>query len=299
MIERLELGRYAQQLSDSLPIGGSARVFRVGWRRNLRPWHHRLDEPLDAPVRRIGDVRIVAWRWLTGSAARQSAPIVEPVIRRSSLLHRNAGALKKSACDRPTTGRTSSRETYMSTTPKTADAHLRLLADGNQIPLLGLGVWQVPNGPTCVNAVRWALELGYRHIDTAQVYGNEESVGVALRESGVPRDQVFITTKFNPSRKDPAAEAERSMQRLGTDYVDLYLVHWPQGGATRAWTGMPRACELGYARSIGVSNFGLPGLDQLQVVAPMPPVVDQVHFSPFEYLRALLGGAQPGTIFFG
>jgi len=93
MIERLELGRYGQQLSDSLRIGGSARVFRVGWRRNLRPWHHRLDEPLDAPVRRIGDVRIVAWRRLTGSAARQSAPIVEPVIRRSSLLHRNAGAL--------------------------------------------------------------------------------------------------------------------------------------------------------------------------------------------------------------
>jgi len=115
----------------------------------------------------------------------------------------------------------------MATRSKTLDSRVRALADGNQIPVLGLGIWQVPNGPIAVNAVRWALDFGYRHIDTAQVYGNEESVGRALRESGVPRNQVFITTKFNPSRKDPAAEAERSLQRLGTDYVDLYLVHWP------------------------------------------------------------------------
>src|SRR5207248_4769558 len=93
---------------------------------------------------------------------------------------------------------------------------VRTLADGNQIPLLGLGVWQVPDGPECVNAVRWALELGYRHIDTAQAYGNEQSVGQALRESGVPREEVFITTKFYPRRRaDPAAEAERSLRRLG------------------------------------------------------------------------------------
>jgi 2,5-diketo-D-gluconate reductase A len=184
----------------------------------------------------------------------------------------------------------------MTTTSRTTDARTRALADGNQIPLLGLGVWQVPNGPTTVNAVRWALELGYRHIDTAQVYANEESVGRALRESGVARDRVFITTKFNPSRKDPAAEAERSLQRLGVDYVDLYLVHWPQGGATRAWPGMQRAQELGYARSIAVSNFGVRELDQVLAAATVPPVVDQVQFSPFEYRRALLEGAQQGNI---
>ena len=85
------------------------------------------------------------------------------------------------------------------------------LVDGNEIPALGLGVWQVPDGPECVNAVRWALEAGYRHIDTAQAYGNEESVGQGLRESGVPREDVFITTKFNPGRKDPVAEVERSL----------------------------------------------------------------------------------------
>ena len=170
----------------------------------------------------------------------------------------------------------------------TPDGRGRMLADGNQMPMLGLGVWQVPNGPTTVNAVRWALELGYRHIDTAQVYGNEESVGQALRESGVPRDQVFITTKFNPSRKDPTAEVQGSLKRLGVDYVDLYLVHWPQGGATRAWSGMERARELGHARSIGVSNFGVRELDQVLAAATIPAVVDQVQFSPFEYRRAVL-----------
>src|SRR5438105_14661132 len=184
----------------------------------------------------------------------------------------------------------------MTTSSKTANKPLRSLADGNQIPVLGLGVWQVPIGVTTVNAVRWALELGYRHIDTAQAYGNEESVGRALSESGVPRDEVFITTKFNPSRKDPVAEAERSRQRLATDYVDLYLVHWPQGGAVRAWPGMQRARELGYTRSIGVSNFDARELDQVLAAATIPPVVDQVQFSPFEYRRALLEGAQQRNI---
>ena len=184
----------------------------------------------------------------------------------------------------------------MATRSKTLDSRVRALADGNQIPVLGLGVWQVPNGPIAVTAVRWALDFGYRHIDTAQVYGNEESVGRALRESGVPRNQVFITTKFNPSRKDPAAEAERSLQRLGTDYVDLYLVHWPQGGATRAWPGMLRARELGYARSVGVSNFGLRELDQVLAAAPAAPAVDQVQLSPFEYRRGLLDQAQQRNI---
>src|ERR1700726_2374505 len=93
----------------------------------------------------------------------------------------------------------------------TADGRNRTLADGTMMPMLGLGVWQVPDGPTCVNAVRWALEVGYRHIDTAQAYGNEESVGKALRGSGVPRPEVFITTKFFPGRKDPVAEAEKSL----------------------------------------------------------------------------------------
>ena len=162
------------------------------------------------------------------------------------------------------------------------------LADGAQLPLLGLGVWQVPNGRECVDAVRWALELGYRHIDTAQAYGNEESVGQGLRESGVPRDQVFITTKFNPGRRDPVAEVERSLERLGVERVDLYIVHWPGGGPTWAWPGMERAQELGHARSIAVSNFDVAELQQVLATASIAPVVNQVQFSPYEYRKRLL-----------
>jgi diketogulonate reductase-like aldo/keto reductase len=165
---------------------------------------------------------------------------------------------------------------------------VRALADGSPMPLLGLGVWRVSNGPECVNAVRWALDAGYRHIDTAQAYGNEESVGRALRESGVPREEVFVTTKFHPRRDDPAAEAEGSLRRLGVDHVDLYIVHWPRGGPTWAWPGMERARELGYARSIGVSNFSAAELERVLAVATSPPVVNQVQFSPFEHRRALL-----------
>ncbi|PWU24773.1 MAG: aldo/keto reductase, partial [Candidatus Rokuibacteriota bacterium] len=96
----------------------------------------------------------------------------------------------------------------------TRDGRARVLRDGNELPLLGLGVWQVRRGREAVDSVRWALEQGYRHIDTAQAYGNEESVGKALRDSGVPRDEVFVATKFYPGSKDPEAEAERSLERL-------------------------------------------------------------------------------------
>ena len=162
------------------------------------------------------------------------------------------------------------------------------LADGNQLPMLGLGVWQVPDGATTENAVRFALELGYRHIDTAQAYGNEASVGKALRDSGVPRDEVFITTKFYPGRKDPVAEAEKSLRRLGVDQVDLYLVHWPQGGPVRAWPGMERAQERGLTRSIGVSNFGAADLDQVIAAGSVAPAVNQIQFSAVEYRRGLV-----------
>jgi diketogulonate reductase-like aldo/keto reductase len=170
----------------------------------------------------------------------------------------------------------------------TADGRARLLRDGNEIPLPGLGVWQVRPGRETEDAVRWALELGYRHIDTAQAYGNEESVGKALRDSGVPREEVFVATKFYPGSKDPEAEAEQSVRRLGVDQVDLYLIHWPQGGPTWAWPGMEGARERGLARSIGVSNFDVAELDAVLAQARVPPVVNQVQFNPFKYRRALL-----------
>jgi 2,5-diketo-D-gluconate reductase A len=177
----------------------------------------------------------------------------------------------------------------------TPDGRVRVLADGSQLPMLGLGVWQVPHGAACVNAVRWALDLGYRHIDTAQIYGNEESVGQALRDSGVPRREVFVTTKFYPGRKfyqrrrsDPVAAVEQSLRRLGVDQVDLYLVHWPEGGPIWAWPRMEQARERGLARSIGVSNFSASDLEEVIVAGTIPPTVNQVQFSPLEYRRALL-----------
>jgi diketogulonate reductase-like aldo/keto reductase len=178
----------------------------------------------------------------------------------------------------------------------TADGRARVLDDANKIPLLGLGVWQVPNGAACKNAVRSALELGYRHIDTAQAYGNEESVGRALRDSGVPREEVFITTKFNPALQDAEAEAQRSLERLAVDHVDLYIIHWPQGGPSWAWPGMERAHQRGYARSIGVSNYSVSELDELLSVAATRPVVNQVQLSPFKYRRKLLDACEERNI---
>jgi diketogulonate reductase-like aldo/keto reductase len=184
----------------------------------------------------------------------------------------------------------------MTADPVTSDGRTCVLADGHRMPMLGLGVWQVPDGPECVNAVRWALELGYRNIDTAQAYGNEESVGRALRDSGVPRSEVFLTTKFFPDLKDPVAEAERSLQRLGVDQVDLYLVHWPQGGPTWAWPGMQRAQELGLARSIGVSNFSVGELDEVIAAGTSRPVVNQAQFSAVEYRRGLLDACRARSV---
>jgi len=172
----------------------------------------------------------------------------------------------------------------------------RPLSDANEIPLLGLGVWQVPDGRECADAVRWALEIGYRHIDTAQAYGNEQSVGQGLRESGVPREEIFITTKFYPAREDPAAEAEKSLRRLGVDQVDLYIIHWPQGGPTWAWPGMERARELGYTKSIGVSNFSATELEDVIAAGSVPPVANQVQFSPFEYRRGLLEACERRSV---
>jgi diketogulonate reductase-like aldo/keto reductase len=163
-----------------------------------------------------------------------------------------------------------------------------MLSDGYEVPNLALGVWQIPDGQVCFDAVTWALEIGYRHVDTAQGYGNEASVGRALAASGIARGDVFVTTKFYPGRRDPAAELEASLARLQLDYVDLYLVHWPEGGPTWAWPRMERAKSLGFARSIGVSNFSSAELEEVMRVATSVPVVNQIQLSPFNFRRALL-----------
>ena len=141
-------------------------------------------------------------------------------------------------------------------------------------------------------AVRARRTIEVPTSETRSSHGNEESVGLGLRESGVPREEVFITTKFYPAKKDPEAEAQRSLQRLRVEQVDLYIIHWPQGGPTWAWPGMEGARERGYARSIGVSNFNVSELEQVMAVAESRPVVDQVQFSPFKYRRGLLDACE-------
>ena len=170
-----------------------------------------------------------------------------------------------------------------------ADGRAHRLYDGNWMPMLGFGVWELSNGAECENSVRWAIEAGYRHIDTAQAYRNEESVGRALRDSGIVRDEVFVTTKFYPAAgADPAVELENSLRRLGLDYVDLYIIHWPAGRPTWAWPGMQQAHASGRTRSIGISNFSVAELTTLLRSAETAPAVNQVQFSPYEHRARLL-----------
>jgi len=170
----------------------------------------------------------------------------------------------------------------------TGDPAVSLLSGAVELPALGFGTWLLPDGEPTHRAVGWALEAGYRHIDTAQGYGNEASVGRALIDSGVEREKVFITTKFNPGARDAEEEAKRSLDRLGVERLDLYLVHWPQGGARRAWPGMERALERGLSRAIGVSNFDARELADVCAAARHRPAVNQVQLSPFAHRRALI-----------
>src|SRR4029077_12655367 len=163
------------------------------------------------------------------------------------------------------------------------------LPGGVRMPVLGLGVWQMKEGPETEQAVGWALEAGYRHIDTASMYRNERSVGAALRRSGVPREQVFVTTKLLPTHLSAARELEKSLSRLGLDQVDLYLIHLPLPLVTvRSWRELELLRERGLARAIGVSNFGRDRLETLRQRASSVPAVNQVQFSPFRYRRRLL-----------
>jgi len=162
------------------------------------------------------------------------------------------------------------------------------LHGGTELPVLGLGVWQIPAGGPTEQAVEWALEAGYRHVDTAAVYRNEQSVGAAVRRSGLPRDEVFVTTKLFPVHTSAERELGRSLARLGLDYVDLYLLHWPLPLQTnRLWRQLESLRERGLARAVGVSNCGRGRLERLAGRGGVP-AVDQVQFSPFRYRRRLL-----------
>lgn len=157
------------------------------------------------------------------------------------------------------------------------------LNSGADIPQVGLGVWQAGGGT--VRAVAEALRQGYRHVDTARVYGNEHQVGQAIRDSGIPRSEVFVTTKLwnQDQGYDSALRAfEGSLKRLGLEYVDLYLIHWPVAGLRlESWRALEQLYADKRARSIGVSNFLTPHLKELAATAKVLPAVNQIELTPF------------------
>lgn len=162
------------------------------------------------------------------------------------------------------------------------------LPAGGAMPLLGFGTWQI-TGPTAQEATEAALAAGYRHLDTAMIYRNEREVGAALAASGVPRDEVFVTTKCPPDRAGEArAVLEQSLAALGLDQVDLWLIHGPGGGGPM-WESFVAAREAGLVRDIGVSNYSLAQVDRLQELTGVRPAVNQVEWSPLLFDASVLG----------
>lgn len=160
-----------------------------------------------------------------------------------------------------------------------------VLSNGVRMPWLGLGVYRMAEGDEVIRAVRHALQVGYRHIDTAMLYGNEAGVGEAIRSADVPRDQIFVTTKVWNSDQgyDSTLRAfEDSRKRLGFDQVDLYLIHWPVPGQFKdTWRALERLYRDGRARAIGVCNFQVHHLEELLTDAQVVPMVNQVECHPF------------------
>jgi diketogulonate reductase-like aldo/keto reductase len=159
------------------------------------------------------------------------------------------------------------------------------LSHGGVMPWLGLGVFQIPDDADAEKVVHQALDLGYRHIDTAALYHNERGVGRAIRESGIPREEIFLTTKvWNADIRAGRIEeaCDESLRRLGLDYVDLYLLHWPiKGRHVQSWRAMEAIQRSGRARAIGVSNYMIPHLEEILAAAEIVPAVNQIEFHPY------------------
>jgi 2,5-diketo-D-gluconate reductase A len=175
------------------------------------------------------------------------------------------------------------------TTPLSATA---ALTGGGQIPLIGFGTWELSGGGAR-EAVGWALEAGYRHLDTATMYRNEAEVGRAVRESGVPRTDVFLTTKLPQDRARQArATLEASLAALDTDHVDLWLIHWPpgRGAGVATWRDLIAARDEGLATAIGVSNYSLDQIDELRAETGVTPAVNQIRWGPALFDREVSDG---------
>ena len=173
----------------------------------------------------------------------------------------------------------------------TLDSRVRL-NNGVEMPVLGLGVWNIPAGRATQASVRSALGTGYRLIDTAKLYGNEADVAIAVQESGVPREDVFVTTKLwntDHGYKSAIQAFEESLSRMRMDYVDLYLIHWPVRGPARieSWDALVDLYKEGKCRAIGVSNYMMNHIEEIRG-SPVAPAVNQIEFSPFLYQKEIL-----------
>lgn len=174
------------------------------------------------------------------------------------------------------------------------------LSNGVKIPVVGFGTWQTPDGEVAESSVLAALKAGYRHIDTAAIYGNEESVGRGIAKSGVPREELFVTTKLwnaNHSYELAQKAINASLERLGLDYIDLYLIHWPNPSEFRdhwqqanadTWRAMEEAVDAGKIRSLGVSNFLSHHIDALLETARIKPVANQIFLNPSDQQEDLV-----------
>ena len=171
------------------------------------------------------------------------------------------------------------------------------LNDGQRIPLLGLGVWLIRAGNNCENAVRAALDAGYRHVDTASFYGNEESVGAAIRTSRIARRAIYVTTKlWNSDHADPERALDNSLRKLKMDYVDLYLIHYPVRERRQSWRALEKFRAQGKVRSIGVSNFTIRHLKDLRAESQTIAAVNQIEFHPYLFQKDLLAHCQDNGI---
>ena len=161
------------------------------------------------------------------------------------------------------------------------------LNNGVNIPRLGLGVYRSPAGDTTIQAVSAALEAGYRHIDTAMIYGNERAVGKAVRESGIPRDEVFVTTKLwndDHGYESALRACDKSLSELGLDVIDLYLIHWPlPEKRLDTWRAFEKLLADGKVRAIGVSNYMAHHLTELLANSETVPAINQIELSPYSY----------------
>ena len=181
----------------------------------------------------------------------------------------------------------------------------KILNNGVEMPIFGLGVYKSADGEETYNAVRWALDAGYRHIDTAAMYGNEASVGRAIRDSGIAREDIFVTTKlWNTEIREHNEEnaLKASLEKLGMDYVDLYLIHWPvreEQGYIRAWKKLEQFNKQGLCRAIGVSNYNIHHLEDVLKVADIVPALDQVECHPYLAQKDLAAYCEKNNIALG